>query len=241
MEQQGEEFRITEDILAAAAEESMSIMQVLLRLRCQDTEIKFTDKVMRAAIENQDIEEFLQLLSDQRNATIEITHGTLEEVAKNAAADREVKVLDLLFQKCRLPPSNAGKVYNAAKLDDAAEAGEEEMVIQLLGEGVSPNFANSYGYTPLWRAAGRGHTRIVQRLLETGDANIESTDSHNRTVLYYAGARDDEEIVRILLDGGAKLDRKDTFGDSPLRLAQRYEAWRSVKVMKEFERSQRAE
>lgn len=106
-----------------------------------------------------------------------------EDLLWEAARSGQIAVLDILLQKARQLPTFA-KVHRTAiiKMDriaqiyNAAKEGEDETVIQLLAEGVSPGTRNLHGHTPLWKAAERGHTRIVEHLLDTGKANRESKD-----------------------------------------------------------------
>ena len=159
-----------------------------------------------------------------------------ENLVTVAARSGQVKLLDLLLQKFRLPISTTttAEMYNIAKLYNAAQEHDEETVIQLLTERVPPGVANIYGHTPLWKAAVRGHTRIVQLLLETENANVESTDQWNRTVLFWAAAIEKVDIVTMLLDRGANQDHKDVNGQSPLQFARRWDAQWSVETIENF-------
>ena len=129
------------------------------------------------------------------------------------------------------PEDNVGTLYNAAKF------GVEQHLIQLLAEDVPPDIVDGCGNPPLWVAAIQGHTRIVQRLLETGKVNIEKTDAlWDRTVLFWAAALDHEEVVQTLLENGAKQEITDRDGYTPMQIARRWKAYRSIDVMKKFER-----
>ena len=74
--------------------------------------------------------------------------------------------------------------------------------------------------TPLYEAAIQGHTEVVQLLLQAGaDPNMAS--NLGRTTLHAAAERYWVDILGVLLDGGAKLDRGDPLlhGDTPLHVA----------------------
>ncbi|MEE9354090.1 MAG: ankyrin repeat domain-containing protein [Methylococcaceae bacterium] len=58
-----------------------------------------------------------------------------------------------------------------------------------------------------WKAAGSGHTEIVQMLLRAGaDVNITGGGS---TALMWAAQKGHAEVVRMLLEAGANVNRKD--------------------------------
>eukprot|EP00731_Ephydatia_muelleri_P016928 Em0010g26a len=61
------------------------------------------------------------------------------------------------------------------KLRDAAEDGNTDEVIRLLGGGVSVDATDEDGRSPLWTASGNGHYDVVKKLIEAG-ANINQTD-----------------------------------------------------------------
>ncbi|PTB34868.1 hypothetical protein M441DRAFT_205868 [Trichoderma asperellum CBS 433.97] len=71
------------------------------------------------------------------------------------------------------------------------------------------------GETPLHIAASKGHTPIVQMLLDTGEVDLESINSMGRTPLFEA-VGGVEETIRILLDHGADVNWKDGEGKAVL-------------------------
>ena len=70
------------------------------------------------------------------------------------------------------------------------------MVKVLLAHGANPNVATKPG-------------------VETG-AFMRDARTKGETPLHRAAAFADEEAIQLLLDAGAKIDAKDTNGDSPL-------------------------
>jgi ankyrin repeat protein len=72
--------------------------------------------------------------------------------------------------------------------------------------------------TSLHLGAEKGHTKIVQILLNSG-ASIDSVDIAGRTALHCAVESRKLEVVRVLLERGADAKRKDANGMSVLHLA----------------------
>lgn len=84
----------------------------------------------------------------------------------------------------------------------AAQNGRPEVVELLIKNGANVNFAASKGTTPLIMAAWNGNIKIVKLLINAG-ADINAKDSKN-SVLGYAKAKDDKEIIKLLVNAGAK-------------------------------------
>ncbi|OAT14139.1 ankyrin repeat-containing protein, variant 2 [Blastomyces gilchristii SLH14081] len=74
---------------------------------------------------------------------------------------------------------------------------------------------DSYGRTPLFWAATRGHRDVVELLLEHG-ANINSKDRDKLTALHIAVTGEHKDVVSLLLDRSARIEAKGSYGDTPL-------------------------
>ncbi|KAF2183660.1 ankyrin, partial [Zopfia rhizophila CBS 207.26] len=100
----------------------------------------------------------------------------------------------------------------------AAYFGLEGAIIDLLNNGRDPdNSKDSYGQTPLLRAAQSGHEAVVKLLLETSKVDINSKDSYGQTPLSRAAEDGHETVVKLLLETGkVDVDSKDTYGETPL-------------------------
>jgi Ankyrin repeats (3 copies)/Ankyrin repeats (many copies) len=93
------------------------------------------------------------------------------------------------------------------------------VITALLKNRQYPDVKDSWGRTPLWRAAENGHEVVVKLLLEKG-AELESKDSeYGRTPLSRAAENGDEAVVKLLLEKGAELESKDKYGQTPLSWA----------------------
>lgn len=77
---------------------------------------------------------------------------------------------------------------------------------------------DTYGRTPLFWAATRGHRDIVELLLDHG-ANINSKDRGKMTALHIAVTGEHKEVVTLLLDRSARLEERAYYGDTALMRA----------------------
>ena len=73
--------------------------------------------------------------------------------------------------------------------------------------------------TPLARAARKGHTEVVQELVDNkANRNVNRT-TDGVTPLYIAAQNGHTEVVKVLLDNKADVNARDTDGVTPLYIA----------------------
>ncbi|WP_019236530.1 ankyrin repeat domain-containing protein [Wolbachia pipientis] len=89
--------------------------------------------------------------------------------------------------------------------------------IQIVDEITQVAEINPDERTSLHDAAEIGDTEGVNALVKEKDINAR--DRYGRTPLHYAASKGHTEILRSLLDAGAKFDEKDNVGMTPLCLA----------------------
>ncbi|NIT55882.1 MAG: hypothetical protein GWN00_06500, partial [Aliifodinibius sp.] len=105
----------------------------------------------------------------------------------------------------------------------AASAGHTQVAKTLLNAGADVNSANQYGYTPIINAAFTGNLSLVKLLIERGaDVNGAITHDHilsvneGDTPLRFAVERGVIEVVRELIQAGAKVNAANQYGVTPL-------------------------
>lgn len=113
----------------------------------------------------------------------------------------------------------------------AASTGDLEMVRLFVDKGLDVNAANNVGGdTALTAAAGGGSAALIGLLIRLG-ANVNVVASNFGTVrhgplalghltpLMFAAPYGSPEVIRALIDAGAKVNAKDVRGMTPLMLA----------------------
>jgi len=98
------------------------------------------------------------------------------------------------------------------------------------------------GWSPLMKAAEEGHVPILLQLLEQ-NADLEVTNCKGRSALSFAAAPSQQrpipvDALRVLLEHGADMERKDMFGQTAKGRAQREKREDAVAVFEEFESQQ---
>jgi len=113
----------------------------------------------------------------------------------------------------------------ATPLMRAAKASDPASMALLLDKGADPNRAMKNGTTALMIAASRpgrgttvGQTVAALTVLLDHRADVNAATPDGATALHQAVGRGDE-IVKFLVERGAKLDAKDKFGRTPLDVA----------------------
>jgi ankyrin repeat protein len=97
----------------------------------------------------------------------------------------------------------------------------------LLEAGADPFHVNYSGVNPLMCAARCGSGPCIEALLEEGvDADYANTDlGGGEHALLLAAESGSVAAVRLLLAAGARLNRADKEGRTPLWAAARYDRW----------------
>jgi hypothetical protein len=144
-------------------------------------------------------------------------------IAAYAIADGQPEVLD---EMCRLSVSNRspGGQSQFPLTGLAAAHGSKADICILARHGFDFRGPVGANHTALTFATARGSPEIMQALLELG-LDVNEPDGTGRTPLHYAAKSfSPAELIRPLLNHGARLDAKDANGCTPLDLLLR---WRS--------------
>ena len=112
------------------------------------------------------------------------------------------------------------------ELSDAVLAGDLAKTKALLSNGADCNAPNEEGVTLLMLAAGAGHYKVVEFLLEAG-ATVDATDARGWTALMKAVFNYEQncgfpDVVSLLIDAGADIEHQVSYGTRPLMLAAGY-------------------
>lgn len=84
---------------------------------------------------------------------------------------------------------------------------------------IDVNKQNSFGSTALMLAAWQGQDKVVELLLGSG-ADVQLVDNLEDTAFHHAlMSSGNERTAKLLVNGGADVNRRDRFGRSPLCLA----------------------
>ena len=117
---------------------------------------------------------------------------------------------------CRMPQPDTA-------LTIAAEAGDAATVRTLLARGADANGMDSHGFTPLVRAARRGHYEAAVVLLD-GGANPNRYDSLRTrpawSPLMNAVHKSQGRMVQLLIERGADVNARSSDGTTPLALSE---------------------
>jgi len=129
----------------------------------------------------------------------------------NAAGSRDVeRVKALLDQGADVNAMNGAALYRAVTRERV------DIAKLLLARGAKANTQCSAGWTALHWAAARGHTDLVDLIL---DAGAPVNPDEGPSALYVAASRGQAEVVILLLGRGASATATDDDGSTPLHAA----------------------
>lgn len=157
------------------------------------------------------------------------------------AADKGNKVIFNLLLKAMSPTIGLAASINwlsdgkvqLSPLIAASNHHNLEFVQELLEQKADPNVCSPHG-GPLFFAAWRGHSKVMQLLIQAG-AKVNGVNNQNQTALSVASGAGKEEAVRLLLKEKATecLSILDSQGMTPLQLAKQYHQDTIIKILEE--------
>ena len=129
----------------------------------------------------------------------------------SSLAGNTAVVAALLAGGAKVEARAGESLYGASPLYLAAQNGHTEVVRLLLTWGANIHFRlKKLAVTPLLIAAERGHTEVVRLLLAQGASPLV----RNWNGLTALGLTRDQEIVQLLLAGGAEGNSRDNQGNT---------------------------
>ncbi|MBA3954066.1 ankyrin repeat domain-containing protein [Candidatus Dependentiae bacterium] len=153
-----------------------------------------------------------------------IKHGAKVECRNTEGQN----ALDFALEGLQLPAAllllehgmelNYNPTLHDACLQKAAYDGNTKLVELLLKKGVNPHVTTG-GTFPLLAASEKGHTDMVELLLNVPGVNPNAQDKAGQTALIYACNLGHNSIVKLLIEKKANLNLQDKLGFSPLIVA----------------------
>ncbi|WP_337237604.1 ankyrin repeat domain-containing protein [Proteus faecis] len=135
--------------------------------------------------------------------------GNLSELKRQIEQGADVNARDAI--------QDSPYLYSGAR-------GLQEILELTLSHGSSLKSVNRYGGTALIPASERGHVKTVKTLIDAG-VDVDHINRLGWTALIEAiilgdGSQKYEDIVTLLIEGGANVNLADASGQTPLTLAK---------------------
>ena len=137
-------------------------------------------------------------------ADVNLTQGDGATALHWAAYWNDSAALQLLLASGAV--ADAANDLGVTPLWLAANNGDAAVVEALLAGGADPNLALPSGETVLMTASRTGDTEVVRALLVAGADPHAAEGAHRQTALMWAVAQQHADVVRLLLESGARVD-----------------------------------
>lgn len=172
----------------------------------------------------------------QKDLTAELASSRTKEnipLTVLAAACGEKEILKLLLEKGAFADARDGR-NNTALHVAAGREKDFDIVKLLLENGADKDAAGYYGKTPLMEAGRCGNIKAFTLLLKKG-ADVNKKDALGRTPLMYVcmGAKEQVQMVKLLLEKGALPDEADKQGKWAVVFASERKYTESAKLLLE--------
>ena len=125
---------------------------------------------------------------------------------------------------------------NISPLSAAAFMGSEPIVAFLIDKGADPHWVDATKKPAIVYAAGRGFPAVTKRLLDSG-VDVNARYGNDLTILMWAaghsseaGVYDIAEVMKLLLERGARIDDRDNRGRTALMIAAELNHKRAVEL-----------
>jgi ankyrin repeat protein len=136
-------------------------------------------------------------------------------------------LLDYLEQRLIRDPALGAERYMGKRtlLHEVARQGNVRIVALLARLGADPNATDQFGQTPLYWISntypynGGAGAMVVSTLVQAG-ANVHAREKvKGCSALHMAARRGNVLVAQALLSGGADIEARDKYGDTPLHRA----------------------
>ena len=135
------------------------------------------------------------------------------DVADAVMNGNKQAVRTLLQQKANV---NAPQIDGTTALHWAVQADDLETADLLIRAGANVSAANRAGATPMLIATTDGNAAMVDKLIKAGADPNASLTKYGDTALMMAARTGKPEAVKVLLDHGAQVNVKETWGGTKI-------------------------
>src|SRR3990167_7075470 len=156
--------------------------------------------------------ELARIIIDKKGVKLNTINKANQTAYKLARDNGWTDIVNLLKEKGANPEQGFGFDN---RLIDAVRNNNDQLVQQLLGEGINPDNQDLWGFTALILAAYSNNPDMVEILLAANaDPNIQNKDGS--TALHWAAEHNNLAMVKVLLAANADPNIQSNSGYTPL-------------------------
>jgi ankyrin repeat protein len=167
------------------------------------------DARLVAAMKNRDVASVRQLIAE--GVGVDTQDAETASALHWAAHWNDLDAVRLLLKAGA--DANLANRFGVTPLHEAAIVGNAAMLEAMLEAGGNPNAVFGEGETVLMTAARAGDAASVRALLAHGGKPDATENWHGQTALMWAALENHAEVVQLLVDAGADVNRASTKHD----------------------------
>ena len=135
-----------------------------------------------------------------------------------AVENKNAKMVELLLSYGAQPNNLQNGTIGQASIMHQAALGPIEIMSLLIKFGGQVHLTDNYGITPLHRAVSARNRPVVEFLLKQKDIDVNHQAHKNAMIspLHEAAYQGNSEIAQLLVDHGANLNIRNSYGRTPV-------------------------
>jgi len=110
----------------------------------------------------------------------------------------------------------------------AAAMGHNELLAWLTTQDTPIDKADVYRFTPLMRAADNGHLTAAKLLIDSKAVDVNAADEWQNTALHFVINNKNGEMLALLLESGADMQKPNRDGITPASMMSRWPAAQQI-------------
>ena len=169
------------------------------------------------SLKNIEIQVITNLSQEEQIEVNHMKENEIFSIVRNGLYDQYLKLITNI-------DINSQNEYGQNLLQEAIEANKDKIAIDLVNRKINVNHQDNKGFSSLHYCAQYHNMRIAELLLKH-NANVNIADSYGNNPLWTAvfNARDNYQMVELLIKYGADAHNKNKASRSPIDFAAQIE------------------
>ena len=143
-------------------------------------------------------------------------------IEKGCDVNRATPKIDFNGVRCKLRHNRRRDRLQLTCIHTAICRKDPELLKTLIRGGADVNLYDTQMCSVLWHAVDTGHVEITRLVLNAPNCHVDFADGLRMTPLHVAAIHGHVDIIKLLLESGAKMEPRQLQGATPLYLSCHY-------------------